>query len=426
MSHASRSARSSAAQQDARRARRRRSPRRSASAVASRTPTAAAARRRRRTGGARTRFPVTHDEHEPRLGVGPDAGAAPSRRCSITSSRGRVERKALGAEVLHLYREINLIYSFSEKLAALLDLERVAQLTLQQARQLIVATDGVIMLLDEDTGVLTPHRRLRRRDAGVGRLPCAATGIIGAVARDRHRRDRQRRRRRSAAGVAEHAAVRALIVAPLKVGERVIGRHRASAARLPMPPTRAAELKLLNTLALQTATAIENARLFERTVQAAHERERLLALHKEAELARAKLESELKLAARIQADLFPPALPRVEGYELAARNRPGAPVRRRLLRRAAVCRPPAVTRAAAVRGGRVRQGAAGGAGHEQHAGDAARPARAHRLAAGAGRARERAAVRLDAAGEVRDRGARRPRAARPARSASSARGTSTT
>ena len=27
-----------------------------------------------------------------------------------------VERKALGAEVLHLYREINLIYSFSEKL----------------------------------------------------------------------------------------------------------------------------------------------------------------------------------------------------------------------------------------------------------------------------------------------------------------------
>ena len=37
------------------------------------------------------------------------------------------ERKALGAEVLHLYREINLIYSFSEKLAALLDLERVAR-----------------------------------------------------------------------------------------------------------------------------------------------------------------------------------------------------------------------------------------------------------------------------------------------------------
>ena len=61
-----------------------------------------------------------------------------------------VERKALGAEVLHLYREINLIYSFSEKLAALLDVERVAALTLQEARHLIVATDGVVLLLDDD------------------------------------------------------------------------------------------------------------------------------------------------------------------------------------------------------------------------------------------------------------------------------------
>ncbi len=48
----------------------------------------------------------------------------------------------------------------------------------------------------------------------------------------------------------------------------------ALGSTVPMAYT-AAELKLLNTLALQTATAIENARLFERTVQAARERERL-------------------------------------------------------------------------------------------------------------------------------------------------------
>ena len=77
-----------------------------------------------------------------------------------------------------------------------------------------------------------------------------------------------------------------------------------------------------DTLALQTATAIENAQLFERTVQAARERERLLALHQEVEVARAKLESEMKLAARIQADLFPPSMPAIAGYDLAARNRP--------------------------------------------------------------------------------------------------------
>ena len=66
-----------------------------------------------------------------------------------------VAQKALGSEVLHLYREVNLIYSFSEQLAALLDLERVASLTLQQARQLIAASDGAILLLDEQTGALS-------------------------------------------------------------------------------------------------------------------------------------------------------------------------------------------------------------------------------------------------------------------------------
>ena len=43
---------------------------------------------------------------------------------------------------------------------------------------------------------------------------------------------------------------------------------------------------------------------------------------KAAEVARAGYERELELAATIQADLFPAQLPRVPGYDLAARNRP--------------------------------------------------------------------------------------------------------
>ena len=229
-----------------------------------------------------------------------------------------IESKALGAEVLHLYREINLIYNFSEKLAALLEVERVANLTLQQARQMIVATDGVIMLLDEDSGTLTTV-------AGFGdEMPVLqgfrrGHGIIGTIAQTGvgeivNNVDFDPRR------VTEQTTVKALIAAPLRVGERVTGVI-AIGSTLPMAYT-AAESKLLNTLALQTATAIENARLFERTVQAARERERLLALHQEVEVARAKLESEMKLAARIQADLFPPTMPAIAGYDLAARNRP--------------------------------------------------------------------------------------------------------
>ena len=138
---------------------------------------------------------------QPRLGDRLGRGRAARRaRCSNTCWPREVERKALGAEVLHLYREVNLIYGFSEKLAALLDLERVARLTLQQARHLIAATDGAIMLLDDETGALTHGRRLRRRAADASPDCAAGTASSAAIVASGDRRDRQRRGQRSAAG----------------------------------------------------------------------------------------------------------------------------------------------------------------------------------------------------------------------------------
>src|SRR5512140_3595461 len=66
------------------------------------------------------------------------------------------ERKTLAGEVLHLYREVNLMYSFSEKLASTLDVEKVASLTLDEARHLIAATDGAVMLIDDVAAPLRP------------------------------------------------------------------------------------------------------------------------------------------------------------------------------------------------------------------------------------------------------------------------------
>jgi len=266
---------------------------------------------------AGARFPVTLDGVPAGWVSGaPPAEAVASLLAHLLSKES--ERKALGAEVLHLYREVNLIYSFSEKLTALLDLDRVAQLTLEEARHLIPASDGALMLLDEPAGVLAPV-------AGFGgvlpHLPgiVRGEGVIGAVASSGiaeivNDLDADPRRIREGTGI------RALLCAPLRVGERVIGVIALGSAT-PAAYT-AAELKLLNTLALQTATAIENARLFERTIHAAREREALLAANKEMEVARAGFERELELAARIQADLFPPAMPSLAGYDLAARNRP--------------------------------------------------------------------------------------------------------
>ncbi len=263
------------------------------------------------------RYPITLDGKS----LGWVSGAATARTVAALLDHllsKESERKALGTEVLHLYREVNLIYSFSEKLAALLELEKVASLTLQEARHLITASDGTIMLMDDGSKLLTTL-------AGFGEaLPHltgfrVGEGIIGAIAASGNAEivndvDGDARRIKDGTGV------RSLVCAPLKVGERVIGVI-ALGSVTPAHYT-AGELKLLNTLALQTATAIENARLFERTVQAALERERLMALHRETEIARAKLESEFDFAARIQADLFPAEMPRLDGYDLAARNRP--------------------------------------------------------------------------------------------------------
>jgi serine phosphatase RsbU (regulator of sigma subunit) len=217
------------------------------------------------------------------------------------------EQRTLGSEVLHLYREVNLIYAFSEKLAALLDVEAVAATTLAQARQLIGASDGVVMIRDEATGALDSVEGFGAAGlhpsslaAGAGLIGAIAAGgnaeIVNTVSADPRRGH-------------EPAGLRSLVVAPLRVGERVTGAV-ALGNTAPTVYT-AGDLKLLNTLALQAASALENARLFERTVQAARERERLVALHK-----------ELEVAAAIQADLFPSALPAVPGYDLAVRNRP--------------------------------------------------------------------------------------------------------
>jgi hypothetical protein len=108
-------------------------------------------------------------------------GPRPAVAAVLAHRPPRSRKKTLGGEVLHLYREVNLIYSFSEKLAALLDVKAVARLTLEQARQLIMATDGVVMRLDDETQVFEPLAGF-----GAGWLDSGSIGwgegLIGSIA----------------------------------------------------------------------------------------------------------------------------------------------------------------------------------------------------------------------------------------------------
>jgi len=56
-----------------------------------------------------------------------------------------INKKKLGSELLHQYREINLIYAFSEKLSSVLGLDTIASLILQEAGQIIRFSSGVVV-----------------------------------------------------------------------------------------------------------------------------------------------------------------------------------------------------------------------------------------------------------------------------------------
>jgi serine phosphatase RsbU (regulator of sigma subunit) len=247
-----------------------------------------------RDGGSGERWAVTLDgEHLGWVCGGAHAAAVAAVLGHLAAKE--TERKTLANEVLHLYREVNLIYSFSEKLASTLDLDKVAGLTLEEARHLIAATDGAVMLVDEPTDRLDPvadfgdvYSAARGTAWAEGLFASILASGQGEIVNDVHADARH---------VHRGHAIASLICTPLRVKERVTGLIALSSST-PVGYA-AAHLKLLNTLALQTASAIENARLFERTVQAARDRERLAALHKELEVA-----SEIQRA--IVPSQFPP------------------------------------------------------------------------------------------------------------------------
>lgn len=192
------------------------------------------------------------------------------------------ERRALAAEVLHLYREVHLIEQLSEQLATLLDLTQVGQAALDQARRLIVAASGVVLL--RESAADPPRVVASFGEPAGGWTPEIQTAEITA----------------------------GRVAAPLKATHRVVGMIALD--RPESAPYTAADLKLLNTIALQTAIAIEGAMLAVDMVEAARDRVQLSALQKELDTARTIQHS---LVPRV----FPP-FPERRDFDIHARMTP--------------------------------------------------------------------------------------------------------
>ncbi len=179
------------------------------------------------------------------------------------------ERKEIGNEVLQLYREVNLIYSFSEELAKTIKPKKIAKTALSQAQQLIKADVGWLLLFEENETALTvlaslgkevDSEKLDERDDKIIRsiLSEGKADIISDTSEDKRTKD-------------EHFTLSSLMFAPMQIRERIIGL--IIIGTLERTEYVANELKLLSTLALQTASAVQSALLYEKNINEARERE---------------------------------------------------------------------------------------------------------------------------------------------------------
>jgi class 3 adenylate cyclase/putative methionine-R-sulfoxide reductase with GAF domain len=215
-------------------------------------------------GDGATRQPVMVEDDVLGFVCGPAAGGQPLAATLSLIASNEMEMKQLRSEVLNLYSQINLIHRFSEKLATLLDTASVAQASIEQALQIHKTSAAAILLLNDATEIFEP----------VAILPLgtevsairSGEGLIGCIAALGNAEIVNDVRSDSRYG-GKDPAVSSLICVPLRLKERIQGILLAGSAE-PVSYT-AGDLQLMSTLGLQTAAAIENAVLYEKTLQAA-------------------------------------------------------------------------------------------------------------------------------------------------------------
>lgn len=167
------------------------------------------------------------------------------------------EKKALGREALEKYREISMLYGITERLGASLSQEEVIQLVIEEVMKIIKIDNYSVMLLNDKTGLLetvacsgpvADFQKSFRPGEGIAghALVSGCCEMVNDVLLDE----------RYVPGVIKE---RALIVAPLKLNDKVIGVINISSEE-PAKYT-SEDMKILSVLAIQAAVVIQNAKL---------------------------------------------------------------------------------------------------------------------------------------------------------------------
>ena len=178
-----------------------------------------------------------------------------------------LEKKRIGNEVLGLYREINMIYDFSDLLSEKIDEKSLAEIALREASQIINATHGLFLIYDSDHDKVIelsafgefPNRERNIDDQNPFLKELILRGTSSIVSPEKIKHNPALRN------------FKAVMYAPLRVKHRTLGLVILGHDK-EMEFT-AAELKLLTTIALQSAGAIESAHLYQKGLREAKERE---------------------------------------------------------------------------------------------------------------------------------------------------------
>jgi class 3 adenylate cyclase len=178
-----------------------------------------------------------------------------------------LDKKKIGVEVLGLYREVNMIYKFSEQISEKIDIYSIANTALQEAIQIIHATHGLFLSYDADSDIVTklssfgqnPNNENNVSTYNAMLKEFILDGNSAIIAKSKIKENE----------ATQH--LESLMFAPLKVKERYLGLlmvgHETKGEFT------AAELKLLTTIALQSASALDSALLYQKGLKEANERE---------------------------------------------------------------------------------------------------------------------------------------------------------
>ena len=214
------------------------------------------------------------------------------------------EKRAVVADALDKYRELNLLYRLSEKLVASPQPGTIASMTLNEVCPLIQVSGGLVIIehVDEMNRELLAtcgdadgfnidasgpdnlvHRVLESGIAEIGNNLYGRDYLIG----------------RSDASIS-------ILCAPLKTEKGVFGAIILIGDESKV--FTAGDLKLVSAIAMQTAPAIEIAHLHQM------------------ELEKAVIERDLQTAYQVQSGLLPREMPRLDGWHLAAYWKPAREV----------------------------------------------------------------------------------------------------